>query len=84
MNRRIARKISGYVATGRRVKVGLIVSAGAALSGWANCFFKRRCEVITENGERMGGVIICDPPKSATIILRDNGILQIGGTYRPV
>lgn len=80
MKRRIAKKIAKYAGT-RPVRIGLVWRAGLVLSKWQNCYYGKSCEVMV-NGIVRTGRIVCDPPSSATIILRDDGSVQRGGMYR--
>ena len=48
--------------------------------------YRKRVDVLVNRGngtEQVGGLVVSDPPSSNTVILRDDGIIQKGGVFRP-
>ena len=48
--------------------------------------YRKRVEVLVNRGngtEQLGGLVVSDPPSKNTVILRDDGIIQRGGVFRP-
>jgi hypothetical protein len=82
MKKRIAKKIAGEAGM-RNMPIGLILRAGKKLSGWRYCYFGKRCKVLV-GGKEMHGMIVCDPRTSATIIKRQDGVVQRGGIYQVI
>ena len=48
--------------------------------------YRKRVDVLVDRGygtEQSGGLVVSDPPAKNTVILRDDGIIQRGGVFRP-
>jgi len=48
--------------------------------------YRKRVDVLVNRGngtEQIGGLVVSDPPSKNTVILRDDGIIQRGGVFRP-
>ena len=48
--------------------------------------YRKRVDVLVNRGngtEQLGGLVVSDPPSKNTVILRDDGIIQRGGVFRP-
>jgi hypothetical protein len=59
-----------------------LLTIGWFYSGWGEyCFYRRGCEVL-RNSVIIGGLIVIDKKRGATVILCDDGVVQRGGLYR--
>lgn len=80
MKLRVANKVAKNAGI-RPARLGTILRAGRRLSWGEFCYFGKRVTVFNP-GSEIGGTIICDPRTKPTVILCDNGTLQVGGVFR--